>query len=76
MWKRITLIFENLSYIDEYGYSISNDLINFPENLIKRDPPLTEINKISILFSLLEVVLDWVARRQTIRRRMTRSVRP
>jgi hypothetical protein len=35
-----------LKYILDF-YSISNDLINLPENLIKRDPQLTEINKIS-----------------------------
>jgi hypothetical protein len=35
-----------LKYILKF-YSISNDLINLPENLIKRDPPLTDINKIS-----------------------------
>jgi hypothetical protein len=38
--------FPFLKYILDF-YSISNDLINLPENLIKRDPQLTDINKIS-----------------------------
>jgi hypothetical protein len=35
-----------LSYILNF-YSISNDLVNLPDNLIKRNPPLTDIKKIS-----------------------------